>query len=372
MTVSKSPLAPKQISDHRKSDRAGRAFSLIELLIVIFIIAMVIAIVVPALGGANKVAKATSSRALMTDVINASVQYQQDNRRMPGLFTPEQMGDPDNATRGMSAMENALLDLSWAGAITKLPGNAGVGGARSAIYVGPLRGVRSQAQLNVDLLGVNTDSDQVYFAPDPRFMASQYSNLGQQIGDADNTGPEGSNQLPDLVDAFGNPLLLWVDNANAGPVDNNTVLFALEDTSSPNAARMYWNSNAAFLKATSLGKGGEDQTDANRGSIIGGSYQADHLKTMAALFGHPSFSSSDRTYPTAPRSAFVLQSAGSDGVYFSKKDKGFRQFGQQSSDPLEYIWSFQSPSGGIYLDSNGKAAPIDIIEGFDDLMATGG
>jgi len=365
-------------TDGRTIVGTGRGFSLVELLIVIFIIALVMAIVVPALGGARNVARAAAAQQLLTEFSTAAGSFERDKRRPPGVFTPEQMGDPQNDQRGMSAMENALIDLTWSAAIKKFPGQPAGPGGLGTLRAGPLIGGINEVDLDEAKMGLATDQIDVYFTPDPKYLVAQLGSEGQQVGVYPHTGDRDRAQLPDLVDPWGQPILLWMDNEQAGEVRGETpssvsgtgAAFAAGD--SGDAAHFYWLSNAAFLKATSLGKLGEDQTDSTRGSLIGGaSFQDNMARSMGAILGHPSYPDQNRNYPTTGRGRMVLHSAGPDGVYFGRKDKRAKAF--TSTGVLKYRFDFFDPvSDTPYTSDSGEAETIDVIEKFDDVLVTGG
>lgn len=367
----------------RRRPAGPGAFSLIELLVVILIIALVVAIVLPALGGARNIARRTATQQVMTAFVTAASIFERDHGRLPGVFTPEQMGSPDNRDRGMSAMENALIELTWAAAIRKYPGQSQsgpIGGVAQILRAGPERGSADrQVWLDQAKMGLATDATAVYFNPDPKYLVPQARNRGQQVGDPPHTADEGTPQLPDLVDAFGQPILLWVDNEHAGQVMGATpadvfsgqAAFAAEDSSVP--ARFYWNANACFLRSPALGKQGRDQGDGQRGSLIGGDWTVEYARSMAGILGHPGYPDQRRRFPTTGRGRFVLHSAGVDGVYFGRRDSGARQFpGDPASKVIDYRRTFVDDTGQPYRDENGNTTTIDLVERFDDILATGG
>ena len=92
--------------------RARRAFSIIELLVVIAIVAILLAIILPAIAGVRRAARGSDTQTLLTEIAQAAARYELDKRVAPGYFTARDMGSPDNADRGFSAMQNIMLSLA--------------------------------------------------------------------------------------------------------------------------------------------------------------------------------------------------------------------------------------------------------------------
>jgi hypothetical protein len=153
------------------------------------------------------------------------------------------------------------------------------------------------------------------------------------------------------------------------------------------SARFYWAPNAAFLGATALGTRAYDQTDANSGSMIGSTSAgtatppARVADSLCGVLGSPSFpyrapgASVAPTVPASARAPFVLHSAGGDGIFFGKRDRGAKQFTQPY---IDYQMSFVKTSGvaetqaNFYLDKDGKREIFDVTKAFDDILTTGG
>jgi prepilin-type N-terminal cleavage/methylation domain-containing protein len=335
------------------------AFSLIELLVVIAIIALVIAIIVPALGGARTAAKKAGTSQLLTQVTDAAMQFSQDNDgRMPGYFLPGEMGDSrniDSSGGGFTTMENVLLSLAGQNAIV----DSGEGQ-----LVGPFGGdANEDVWIDFDLLGTGNN---VYLQKVKDYLQVASGQVGS----------DAHKELPDLVDAFGNPLLAWVEDPT-GPREPATLAEFATDDSSGDRARSYWASNFGWLTSTSLGKGGKDQNlTGGTGSLLADRTQAEDALT--AVLGNPNFPipvnyQANSVRPKSSRGAFVVHSAGADGVFFGAKDPGARALGVDGSTrPLEYRFNFFDSAGNRLKDSTGKIQSIDVTKGFDDIMSSGG
>src|SRR5881227_3848604 len=78
----------------RSNQTTKRAFTLVELLVVIGIIAVLIGILLPALNKARKAARTTTCLANLRTLTQAEIQYWNDNK---GHFSPYYNGDKKNS-----------------------------------------------------------------------------------------------------------------------------------------------------------------------------------------------------------------------------------------------------------------------------------
>ncbi len=323
MTKSRSHPENPPGRQHRRAIAASRpAFSLIELLVVILIIALVMAILIPAIAGVRRSAKNVQTTTLLNGLAAAAGSFVTDKGQLPGFFSPAEMGNSENNTRGMSAMQNIMLDL--AGGVTSSPASANV------ITVGP----RSSRTANVDLaiIGVTngTGSAKAYFNPDRSFYNVDTGRAGiGQVGDPANL------QLPSLVDAFGTPILAWAKDDRQG-----TKFAATTSDSEP--ARFYWASNAGFLKSTALGAKATSQIWVNGSacSMLGdGVGQSQIEGTLQALLGDPTnpvknYNDNANRKAGGARAPMVFQSAGPDGYFLGSFDTGGKGAGGSANTVL--------------------------------------
>ncbi len=305
------------------SRTSSRAFSLIEMMVVLGILVLVLAIVIPAVNAARTSARKAATLQTLTGVSQASSQFVIDKRRLPGYFSLKDLAD-NAANRGFTSIDNVLLDL--AGAITTQNVNNGNGQACDlaagprVVDVGPLGTV----QARVDLLGYGSTKQVAgvtvagYLKLDERTFKRQCLQNSKRVTAG---AAEANLALPTLVDYFGQPVLAWQQDTVAA-----NAVFASEDYST--RARFYRRTNRGFLNATALGDFGESQTDAEKGSLLAeatGSVNsvANRALTMEAIFGNPA--SPDSTNPNKAadaRASLLFHSAGKDGVYLGKKDRG--------------------------------------------------
>ncbi|QOI99789.1 MAG: type II secretion system protein [Phycisphaeraceae bacterium] len=350
----------------RVAAAAGRAFTLVELLVVMIIIALVIGIVLPALGGARDIARKATASEIMTQFTTAAASFQNEKRRVPGYFSTREMA-AQNATEGMSAMENALLDLAGDGVIYNQDGPG-------RVRVGPITGA-SQVFIDPNMLMTGSGG---YFTAPAKYMVAQIRG-SQQIGDPGHTDAEGQPQMPDFVDPWGAPLLLWVqDELTIGPVSRMSEFAAADYQAGQTGARFYWRPNACFLRATSTGRRSVDQTDAEKGSLITQVTNNDNdagLNALVALTGSPTgLKPGDETLahnlmkPASARGRFIVHSAGSNGVFLGRQERGAKA----AAGTLYYGLNFKTTSNAVQTNADGEKTSIDVLSGFDDIVVAGG
>jgi len=310
------------------------AFTLVEMLTVLGILAIVIAIIIPVMGKARNAARNADTRTTLNTLGQAIASFNTDQRRLPGYFNAKLMGDPVNAsTYGWDGCGNLMLDLI--GGITTQAQNVSAG----IITVGPGNGAQSQVNVDLHALGATTQSksgvvNRGYYTMDTKRFVAQ-NQPGQRFGGNDNA------LFPSLIDNFGQPILAWVSDEGA---NSSAAMSAIDasNANAPNGARFYWASNAAFLNngpngVTALGRIGASQvyTNINRsGSLLSpannntapGDPRNARVVTMDALLGNPASPSEPPApiVPLAARGPIVLHSAGVDGVFLNGQDVGGR------------------------------------------------
>lgn len=300
---------PTTAPDHR---RVREGFTIIEMLVVVAIVALIVAILLPAIAGVRRSAGKSKTLTTITDLTQASQAFLTDNRRLPGYFTVDEMGRPDNNRRGFPMMANILLELSG-GFVA--PGDPVPTGLTRVDDVGPM----TSNTITVLPERIGSDKGQsLYYTPDPKALKMQDSNgamaaLGQH------------RAFPHMVDAFGTPLLAWAESDTIAPDAD----FAAIDSGNP--ARFYWMSNCAFLGqgATLVGRQAADEQNK---SLLGSAHE--RIETMKALLGHPSYpDSADPPQPASSRGALVFHSAGPNGLYVGDSEPAAKTGG---GDQLTY------------------------------------
>lgn len=387
------------------SNRHTRGFSLIELLAVITIIVLLVGILIPVLGGVRVSARVAVSESMMRDIATATQSFKTDNDgRMPGLFTVEEMGRDSNGGTGgagLSAMENIMLELAGEQFVQGRADEVTPDSSFDDILVGISGRPEEQYVVRPGLFGAGD----AYFTVDRKYVEPQASDGTSQVAQfsasstLSNTALEGEFQMPDIVDAFGNPLLAWVRDPTARATvrlsGDEPMRQVTAEGSEAAPAWFYWNSNAAFLRANAVGKRAFDHTVSFGGggpivasSVVGSGNMTGeaHLDTLAAILGNPGFPEFDRgswdkvagppldqIFPGAARGELVLHSTGPDGYFVGSKDDGFLRF-SPDSQRLYFGNSFKAndASSSRHQGDNGSNTTIDLAGELDDLFVSGG
>jgi prepilin-type N-terminal cleavage/methylation domain-containing protein len=360
--------------------RTRTAFTLIELLVVIGIIAILVAILLPALAGARNATRRAEASSIIRNVLDAAAAFRAQEGRAAGYFPATAMGDMENETRGFTEMENILLDLAG-GVADPLPdGTDPVPGPdNDLIEVGPYP--------MGDARNVIVDPALVGAASGPGWLNLDADTLrairGQETEIDILTGPEVDSGMPDVVDPWGNPILAWRRSPGASLVvptaDASDLRYFAAIEFNPAAeprirSGFYWTSNAGYLNSNAIG---ENQHDYFNRSLLGGA-MADAqptlvVDTMTALLGSPGLpaeraSSGDPWRPEEARGDLVLVSSGPNGVPLqpSEAEQGVpvTSLPMDEDRYLEYI-----PTGSEPADPSVRTARV---EDFDDIIQGGG
>ncbi len=332
-----------------------RGFTMTELLVVIGVIALLAGILLAAMGTVRQRAMATQTQSTMTEFSKACDTFQLEHGRYPGAIPENVIADASiGPIPPISSTENALLDL--------------MGGYR---VMGPTTG--TPADWDTDFLcnppivchilgtwEIRADRNRLGEGPllSGRPYSPYFTPKESQLGIAKGQLPTTSSELPDLLDAWGQPIIFVRRARPSGPL-------AWLDTSGvpPSGVQpqFYTQGMLPYTTSTALGEFGKDQMVL---SILNAGGQMRQEATFAQILRHPSFGTygggpgqaMDRAQAGTAQGAYVLISAGPDGVYFSRQD------GPGTTD---------SPVGNILFGNQQFSNPA-IVKEYDDIRIFGG
>lgn len=352
--------------------RNNKGFTLVELLVVISIIAILIAILLPALSGVRTAARKASTQSLMTAVGNGIATFRADQQREPGVVSQRTLALRDNRDLRFSAMENVLLDLAG-GIVSESDAEIGVTNAE-LVFQTPA-GDTQTVRVNPELINAEESGSYLDLSGDvliPFFDTLEATPAGNSadgiittaLSTPGNSGPFG---IPEIVDPFGTPLLLWQRDNLSGNTPDAFALDAFVEADSGNRAWFYWQTNAAYLERD--WETARRTLDVNTDSLIGGTATDIYRpRSIEGICGNPAFPTRDgsgRLIPAQPKSDFVLHSAGLDQMYL------------QDPQPGRNNWAGYAPSGNFDagdLLGSGLTVPGEplLLELFDDIVVGAG
>jgi prepilin-type N-terminal cleavage/methylation domain-containing protein len=353
-----------------------RGFTLVELLVVIGIIALLIGLLLPALGKVVQRAKGTQTLGTMQNFATACDSYFQEFGEYPGAVPDEYLyagltaAGGDQVTR-ISAAENALLALMGGYRVSSDPDYQTFGQGTAATFVKELTFTNAAG----NTFRIKIDQTKMGEGPirNGKKYDSFYSPKGREFSRAFGQvyGPDfdSTNDLPDLVDAWGTPITFIKQQRGIGPLVNR----AGGATTALRGRFERFGLNA-YVRSQGLGELAVDQTDALKESVLntdgpvaGQSGVAGRDLTLGQLIRHAGMNAqsatgtgtladSEKVYAGTPRGKYFLFSAGPDGIYFSKSQLGLA-----------------NPTGepDIVSASANSDGP-KVIEKFDDVVVSGG
>lgn len=348
-----------------------RAFTLVELLVVIGIIALLIGLLLPALGKVIQRAKATQTMGTMQNFAKACDSYFQEFGEYPAAIPDDILyaNLTNDGVSRISATENALLALMGGYRVGTDSDYATYGaGSNPAPIEIIFPNTTFRIKIDQTKMGEgpvrNGKKYDTFFAPKGR----EFGRVAGQLDPATNA-PEiaGAASLPDLVDAWGAPIAFIKQQRGIGPLVKRTTGNQL-----PRFERYGMN---AYVRSTALGDTGLDQTDSLKGSVLntnaagGQSAAAARDLTLGQLIRHPglntqsttgatALSDTEKVYSGTPKGKYFIFSAGPDGIYFSKSQLGMAN--ATADADIVGSTAVQNPDGPR------------VIEKFDDVVVSGG
>lgn len=319
---------------HASESRARGGFTLTEMLVVIGIIALLLGILLPALSAVQERARKTQTENLLQEFGKACETFQQQFGFYPGLVPEAILANSANPQ--ITGTENALLHLCGGGISQDDPKygdplyngwtvvNFSVsGGGTFSIKVNP-----AKVGEGPRIRGVQYKP---FFTPDPdRIAAVPGQGLSAAGGDPYANDPL---RLPDLVDAWGQPVIYMRQMRPQG----STLVAGAQASESMTDCIFAFQPIVPYINSVELGNLNQSQI-AN--SILRVATAANQSATLAQIIRNVSFGAPNTPLAGAPRGAWVLISAGRDGIFFSRTDG----LGNPSA-PVSDIISTANPTG---------------------------
>ena len=278
---------------HLVSPGRHRGFSMTELLVVIGIIAVLAGILLVAMRGVRETGLRTQTESTMQEFSKACDTFQIEHGYYPGIVPETILAG--STTPPLSGTENALLDLMGGAIRGDDPRYTDPAfDDWQVIEIQPDNDL-AKIKVNVNLIGDGPVINGRPFAP-------YFTPGGSALVQAEYK--PNTNRLPDLLDAWGQPIIYVRSMRSTGPLVGD-----VGDIPPPQFSRA---AMTPYTESTALGAFGKNQTSL---SIL---KMGD--ATFAQIIRHPGFGEPGEPLNGTARGAYVLISAGPDGIYFSVTD----------------------------------------------------
>ncbi|MCZ6836352.1 MAG: prepilin-type N-terminal cleavage/methylation domain-containing protein [Planctomycetota bacterium] len=347
----------------RRETARHSGFSLVELMVVVSIIAVLVGLLLVALGKVRGTANITKTKNTMREFSAACDQFEQEFGRYPGPIPETVLATYTGGPSPISSTENAILDL-MGGYRVQRPSDGGTSAQDDYDAYNALSGTSTisfgstgwSLAVNIARIGegpvIDGKASGPFFTPDEQ----SFANVAGQVfpgGAFGGTPPE----LPDLLDAWGQPIIYMRRQRTRGPLVS-------ED---PDERPQFLIAGLSPYLQTPEGIGalGFDQVYSvagnSRGSILSSNLGLDSEFNYAYILRHPglgSFYDRDKMMSSSTaQGAYVLISAGPDGIYFSAEDG--------PGGPGDVVKDLSTLG-------TADANPSQLIDEYDDIRVFGG
>jgi prepilin-type N-terminal cleavage/methylation domain-containing protein len=184
--------------------RHHKAFSLVELLVVIGIIALLIGILIPVVNQVRKAGYDASSKAVISALANAIERYHADHQAYPGPLGPDQLYNATVANGIPAAQVDPAGDTNVGGS-----GNAKISGTENLV-LGLMGGLYRPAGGGIEYragdvgkgpltLGANSKRRQSYIEGSAAVLSGGYFAYTDAIRSRDTAIPEFIDRFPDAM-----------------------------------------------------------------------------------------------------------------------------------------------------------------------------
>ncbi|MDP7028678.1 MAG: type II secretion system protein [Phycisphaerales bacterium] len=378
--------------------RPPRAFTLVEILIVIALIGVLAGILLVAVGGATTAAKVARTKSTMESVSAAMDAFALEHGTLPGIVPTHMLHEDDSSGANLTNTQNILLHLLGGARVNILDADDNpVDQVLNAEYVRYRDAAASEDGVTpIEFVLVDPDPDHqplqyavVVRMPRvgegpwingkqyPPYLSPKDNELLERWGSGYDADPDGENgiavtdgftKLPDLIDAWGNPIMIFRKERDTGPL-----LLGLDTHEGTPQFRL--NGIDRYLGSSRLGRTQAQQACDSAKPLLGSRLGADSNDGerdywLYLLLSHPAmarqsyfddndFTTEDPRLGTA-RSGYAMLSAGPDGIYLARLD-GPRN---ENGEPL--------PADEFPVTGSGWQENYDRLDPFDDVVMYGG
>jgi prepilin-type N-terminal cleavage/methylation domain-containing protein len=295
-----------------------KAFTLVELLIVIFIIGVLIGILIPVVGRVKRSAKAAATQQTISAIAGAIEQYYQAFHSYPGPISNSQIYNSTNpptvAYSGTPALDATKITMS------------------ENLVLGLLGGLQYDSNktppviYNSDLIGSGPRNlAATNQKTTPSFLPK--SNLSDGLF-KDDAGSANDTIIPEFVDNFNSPMPILYIRANVGAPANSTIPPVAYNSDNGDPIAQYDLAQIIGYTNTSIGVGRSPKSAYVGNTGTHGLRTCDNSKSLDSSNANYFYPYDLYPYLTNPaiantprnKDGYILISAGPDRIYGTDDD----------------------------------------------------